>query len=242
MLQLQLGRIMDDALQKHYILTGPIRRFCICQRLSIEPNRHPISELIEEYKNIQRLSKKAKIIHCALMLLSELQLGGIMDDALQTHDVLTGHIRRFCFASTMLYVRCVCVLVRKWMGNAIFRKDFIQFVQHYPSTSVSYMTDSTILVWRLLLLFPAAVAAVWQKNSPLLYCLDVLRDQQKKLIHAISILEPHWILQNGQKHERSLRSEKSMISVRFITLEEPKGLKGLDGMGGLEIYGVLKIW
>ena len=89
------------------------------------------------------------------------------------------------------YVVCtVCVLVRKWMGNAIFRKDFIQFVQHYPSTSVSYMTDSTILVWRLLLLlFPAAVAAVWQKNSPLLYCLDVLMDHQKKLIHAISILK-----------------------------------------------------
>ena len=125
----------------------------------------------------------------------------------------------------------VCMLVRKWMGNAIFRKDFIQFVQHYPSTSVRYMTDSTILVWRLLLLFPAAVAAVWQKNSPLLYCLDVLRDQQKKLIHAISILDPHWILQIGQKHERSLRSEKSMISVHFITLEKPKGLKGLDGMG-----------
>ena len=58
--ELQLGRIMDDALQKHYILTGPIRRFCICQRLSIEPNRHPISELIEEYKSIQRLSKKSQ--------------------------------------------------------------------------------------------------------------------------------------------------------------------------------------
>ena len=100
------------------------------------------------------------------------------------------------------------------------------------------MTDSTILVWRLAAAaFSDAVAAVWQKNLQ----LDVLRDQQKKLIHAISILDPHWILQIGQKHERSLRSEKSMMSVRFITLEEPKVQKGLDGLGGLEVYGVLKI-
>jgi hypothetical protein len=41
-----------------------------------------------------------RIIRCGFVLLSELQLGGIMDDALQTHDVLTGHIHRFCFAST----------------------------------------------------------------------------------------------------------------------------------------------
>ena len=30
------------------------------------------------------------------MLLSELQLGGIIDNALQTHDFLTGHI---CFST-----------------------------------------------------------------------------------------------------------------------------------------------
>ena len=102
------------------------------------------------------------------------------------------------------------------MGNAIFRKDFIQFVQHYPSTSVSYMTDSTILVWRLTAAaFPIAVAAVWQKNSPLLYCLDVLRDQQKKFIHAISIPEPYWLLKTVQKHKRSGRSGKFIRSGRL---------------------------
>ena len=34
---------------------------------------------------------------------------------------------------------------------------------------------------------------------------------KKKLIHTISIPEPHWLLQNLKKNERSLRSEKSMI-------------------------------
>ena len=44
-----------------------------------------------------------------------------MDDALQTHDVLTGHIRRFCFASTMLYVRCVG---EKMNGKCNFQEGF----------------------------------------------------------------------------------------------------------------------
>ena len=68
--------------------------------------------------------------------------GGIMDDALQTHDVLTGHIRRFCFASTM----CVG---EKMNGKCNFRKDFIQFVQHYPSTSARQLYDRFTIPLRL---------------------------------------------------------------------------------------------
>ena len=130
-----------------------------------------------------------KIIRCAFMLLSELQLGGIMDDALQTHDVLTGHIRRFCFASTMLYVRCVCV-GEKMNGKCNFQEGFYSIC---PTLSINVRQlhdrfhDSSMTTAA----FSDAVAAVRQKNSPLLYCLDVLRDQQKKLIHTISIPQLH---------------------------------------------------
>ena len=77
-------------------------------------------------------------LSCAVELLLQL---GIMDDALQTHDVLTGHIRRFCFAST-----CVG---EKMNGKCNFRKDFIQFVQHYPSTSARQLYDRFTIPLRL---------------------------------------------------------------------------------------------
>ena len=183
--------------------------FQLCQKIEHRAQQAP-NKWIDEISSKMKVSWKYKI-HCVLLLLSGRNNGRRSPDARcfdRPHS---------SFLLCINYVVCtVCVLVRKWMGNAIFRKDFIQFVQHYPSTSVRYMTDSTILVWRLLLLlFPAAVAAVWQKNSPLLYCLDVLRDQQKKLIHTISIPEPHWLLQNVKKKWKVLEVRKVHdISVR----------------------------
>ena len=94
------------------------------------------------------------------MLLSELQLGGIMDDALQTHDVLTGHIRRFCFASTMLYVRCVCV-GEKMNGKCNFQEGFYSIC---PTLSINVRQlhdrfhDSSMTTAAAA--FPDAVAAV----------------------------------------------------------------------------------
>ena len=96
------------------------------------------------------------------MLLSELQLGGIMDDALQTHDVLTGHIRRFCFASTMQYVCTVCVCVgEKMNGKCNFQEGFYSIC---PTLSINVRQlhdrfhDSSMTTAAAA--FPDAVAAV----------------------------------------------------------------------------------
>ena len=62
-----------------------------------------------------------------------------MDDALQTHDVLTGHIRRFCFASTMLYVRCVG---EKMNGKCNFQEGFYSIC---PTLSINVDTVPAVV-------------------------------------------------------------------------------------------------
>ena len=79
------------------------------------------------------------------------------------------------------YVVCtVCVCVgEKMNGKCNFQEGFYSIC---PTLSINVRQlhdrfhDSCMTTAAA---FPAAVVAVWQKNSPLLYCLDVLRDQQK---------------------------------------------------------------
>ena len=78
-----------------------------------------------------------------------------MDDALQTHDVLTGHIRRFCFASTM----CVG---EKMNGKCNFQEGFYSIC---PTLSINVRQihdrfhDSSMTTVGAAA-FPDAVAAV----------------------------------------------------------------------------------